>query len=100
MDKVQIHPTGLIDPKDATVLSKILGPEALRGCGGILVNKNGVRFVSELNRRMVVTRHIFDHGDTYGVLQGGREQKAALVILNEKVHYSRHMIISVIHYNY
>ncbi len=43
MEHVQIHPTGFIDPKDPSVMSKILGPEALRGSGGILINRQGKR---------------------------------------------------------
>ena len=31
MDKVQLHPTGFIDPKDPSNSTKILAPEAIRG---------------------------------------------------------------------
>lgn len=34
MDKVQLHPTGFINPKDPSNPTKILAPEAIRGCGG------------------------------------------------------------------
>ena len=51
MDKIQIHPTGFVDPKDPLNAVKFLGPEALRGCGGILINQHGKRFVDELGRR-------------------------------------------------
>lgn len=47
MDKVQIHPTFFVK-------EPILAPEALRACGGILVNKFGQRFVDELQPRDVV----------------------------------------------
>lgn len=33
MDKIQIHPTGFVDPNDPMATPKILAPEALRGLG-------------------------------------------------------------------
>jgi flavocytochrome c len=45
MDKVQIHPTGWVDPRDPTNPSKILAAEVLRGVGGILINSMGKRCV-------------------------------------------------------
>lgn len=59
MDKIQIHPTGFVDPKDPLNPVKFLGPEALRGCGGILLNPKGERFVNELGRRDHVSEKIF-----------------------------------------
>lgn len=50
-----MHPTALVDPCDPHAHSKILGPEALRGHGGILVDADGRRFVDELARRDEVT---------------------------------------------
>lgn len=47
LDKVQIHPTYFVK-------EPILAPEALRACGGILVNKFGQRFVDELQPRDVI----------------------------------------------
>lgn len=51
MDKVQVHPTGLVDPKDPTAKTKFLAAEALRGTGAIMLNKDGKRFANELARR-------------------------------------------------
>lgn len=42
MDKVQLHPTSFIDPKDPHNPTKYLGPEALRGSGGLLINQVGI----------------------------------------------------------
>lgn len=42
---LQVHPTALVDPKDPTNLSKFLGPETMRGEGGILVDGSGKRQV-------------------------------------------------------
>eukprot|EP00759_Apiculatamorpha_spiralis_P017222 PhF_6_TR23304/c1_g1_i1/m.32886 len=65
MDKIQLHPTGFIDPKDPTNNTKFLGPEALRGSGGILVNTKGKRFVNELDLRSKVSAAIHAQGDMY-----------------------------------
>ncbi|KAI9145317.1 FAD binding domain-containing protein [Paraphysoderma sedebokerense] len=60
MDKVQIHPTGFVDPKNETAKVKFLAPEALRGHGGILLNPvTGLRFTNELGTRAAVTADIF-----------------------------------------
>merc|ERR1712093_435566 len=51
MDKVQVHPTGLVDPKDPGSKWKFLAAEALRGEGGLLLNGDGNRFCDELGHR-------------------------------------------------
>jgi len=51
IEYVQIHPTGFVDPFDAYNQVKFLGPEALRGSGGILLNSDGKRFCNELGLR-------------------------------------------------
>jgi succinate dehydrogenase/fumarate reductase flavoprotein subunit len=43
MKKVQVHPTGWVDPRDPTNTSKILAAEILRGVGGILIDSKGER---------------------------------------------------------
>jgi succinate dehydrogenase/fumarate reductase flavoprotein subunit len=65
MDKVQLHPTGFINPKDPSNPTKILAPEAIRGCGGILVNNAGKRFVNELDLRSVVAAAIHKNCSNY-----------------------------------
>ncbi|KAJ5625501.1 hypothetical protein N7510_001810 [Penicillium lagena] len=55
MDKVQVHPTGLVDPKDPTAKFKFLAAEALRGEGGLLLNSDGDRFSDELGHRDYVS---------------------------------------------
>uniref|UniRef100_A0A1I8BF21 FAD_binding_2 domain-containing protein n=1 Tax=Meloidogyne hapla TaxID=6305 RepID=A0A1I8BF21_MELHA len=61
MDKVQIHPTAFIDPKDPGATTKFLAAEALRGKGAILVNHKGKRFGNELGRRDDLTKQISQH---------------------------------------
>ncbi|EAZ62928.2 Osmotic growth protein [Scheffersomyces stipitis CBS 6054] len=62
LDKVQVHPTGLIDYNDTDTISGkkvprflFLGAEALRGEGGIILNAKGERFVDELGPRDYVS---------------------------------------------
>ena len=55
LDKVQVHPTGLVDPKDPTSKWKFLAAEALRGEGGLLLNSKGERFCDELGHRDYVS---------------------------------------------
>ncbi|KAK9810002.1 hypothetical protein WJX72_003197 [[Myrmecia] bisecta] len=58
MDKVQVHPTGFVDPANPHAKTKFLAPEKLRGAGGLLFNMAGRRFVDELQRRDTVTQAI------------------------------------------
>ncbi|MCJ1262184.1 hypothetical protein MMC22_002054 [Lobaria immixta] len=55
LDKVQVHPTGLVDPKDPGSKWKFLAAEALRGEGGLLLNAKGQRFADELGHRDYVS---------------------------------------------
>ena len=59
MDKVQVHPTGLVDPKDPTAKFKFLAAEALRGEGGLLLNSDGQRFADELGHRDYVSAQMW-----------------------------------------
>ncbi|KAI9855686.1 MAG: hypothetical protein M1824_005919 [Vezdaea acicularis] len=59
MDKVQVHPTGLVDPKDPDSKWKFLAAEALRGEGGLLLNASGDRFCDELGHRDYVSGEMF-----------------------------------------
>ena len=60
MDKVQVHPTGLVDPKDPGSKWKFLAAEALRGEGGLLINSKGERFVDELEHRDFVSDRMWE----------------------------------------
>merc|ERR1719331_249003 len=55
LEWVQVHPTGLVKPDDADAKIKFLAAEALRGVGGLILNKEGQRFANELGRRDYVT---------------------------------------------
>lgn len=51
MTAVQVHPTGLVHPDQPDSKVKFLAAEALRGVGGLMLDKNGLRFCNELGRR-------------------------------------------------
>lgn len=55
LEKVQVHPTGLVDLKEPDAKVKFLAAEALRGCGGLLLDNQGKRFCDELGHRDYVT---------------------------------------------
>ena len=55
LEKVQVHPTGLVDPKVPDAKVKFLAAEALRGVGGLLLDREGIRFCDELGHRDYVT---------------------------------------------
>jgi flavocytochrome c len=55
MEYVQLHPTGFIDPTDRDNHVKVLAAEVVRGIGGVLLNRDGKRFVNELGTRKFVT---------------------------------------------
>jgi len=76
MDQVQVHPTGFVNPKDPDAGTKFLAPEKLRGVGGVLLNKDGKRFVNELARRDHVTDHMLKQdGKVAWLLLGDDEAK-------------------------
>ncbi|RSH83425.1 uncharacterized protein EHS24_007109 [Apiotrichum porosum] len=61
LEKVQVHPTGLVDPKDPEAKVKFLAAEALRGVGGLLIDNTGNRFVDELQHRDFVTNKMWEN---------------------------------------
>jgi len=59
MTYVQVHPTGIVNPKDPDNKIKFLAAEALRGSGGIMLDANGKRFCNEMGRRDYVSGEMF-----------------------------------------
>ncbi|KAJ9468581.1 Fumarate reductase [Diplonema papillatum] len=55
MEDVQVHPTGFVDPAHPDADTKTLCAELLRGSGGLLLLRNGSRFVDELGTRQHVS---------------------------------------------
>merc|ERR1712194_566127 len=54
MDRVQLHPTGFVDPKKPQEHLKTLAAELLRGVGGLILDNKGARFTDELGTRQAV----------------------------------------------
>eukprot|EP01128_Nolandella_sp_AFSM9_P008614 TRINITY_DN52_c0_g1_i2.p1 TRINITY_DN52_c0_g1~~TRINITY_DN52_c0_g1_i2.p1 ORF type:complete len:525 (-),score=127.01 TRINITY_DN52_c0_g1_i2:119-1540(-) len=63
MEQIQVHPTSFVNPKEPEALSKFLAPEALRGFGGVLIDKSGKRFANELLRRDELSAEIKKNGN-------------------------------------
>ena len=61
MEKVQVHPTGLVDPREPDAKVKFLAAEALRGVGGLLLQAEGKRFCDELGHRDYVTGMMWEN---------------------------------------
>lgn len=64
MNKIQVHPTGFIDPMDPLNQTKYLAAEMLRGVGGILLNIKGERFCNELGYRSHIFQKMKEQGST------------------------------------
>ncbi len=79
MEKIQVHPTGFVDPRDPLKNHKILAAENLRAVGGILLNHEGKRFVNELGLRDHVTDAIMNNCAPYA--HSG--PKVSYLVLNE-----------------
>lgn len=54
MDRVQLHPTGFVNPAKPEDHVKTLAAELLRGAGGLMLDRNGRRFTDELGTRKAV----------------------------------------------
>ncbi len=61
LKQVQVHPTGLVHPDEPNAKVKFLAAEALRGCGGLLLDKNGNRFCDDLGTRDYVSGRMMQH---------------------------------------
>uniref|UniRef100_A0A6A7G054 Flavocytochrome c n=1 Tax=Hirondellea gigas TaxID=1518452 RepID=A0A6A7G054_9CRUS len=55
LEYVQVHPTGLVNPAEPDAKVLFLAAEALRGCGGLILDNQGQRVCDELGRRDYVT---------------------------------------------
>ncbi|KAI8847946.1 FAD binding domain-containing protein [Chytridium lagenaria] len=75
MDKVQVHPTGLVDPKDPEAKVKFLAAEALRGVGGLLLDANGLRFADELGHRDYVTGQMWKNKGPFRLVLNSKAGK-------------------------
>eukprot|EP01112_Ceratiomyxa_fruticulosa_P003102 TRINITY_DN1349_c0_g1_i1.p1 TRINITY_DN1349_c0_g1~~TRINITY_DN1349_c0_g1_i1.p1 ORF type:complete len:924 (-),score=261.66 TRINITY_DN1349_c0_g1_i1:282-3053(-) len=73
---VQVHPTGLVDLNEPDAKVKFLAAEALRGVGGLLLNKNGSRFCNELGHRDYVSGKMWENNlPPYRLVLNGKGSK-------------------------
>lgn len=75
LDKVQVHPTGLVDPNEPDAKVKFLAAEALRGAGGLLLDAKANRFCDELGTRDYVTGKMWENGTTIRLILNGEASK-------------------------
>ncbi|KAG4101488.1 Flavocytochrome c [Neocallimastix lanati (nom. inval.)] len=75
MDMVQVHPTGLVDPRDPDAKWKFLAAEALRGVGGILIDRHGKRFCNELGYRDYVTDRMWNSKGPFRLVLNSKAAK-------------------------
>lgn len=61
LEKVQVHPTGLVHPDEPNAKVLFLAAEALRGVGGLLLTNDGQRFCDELGHRDYVTGKMWEN---------------------------------------
>lgn len=75
LEKVQVHPTGLVDPNEPKAKVKFLAAEALRGVGGLLLEANGKRFCDELGRRDYVSGEMWKNKFPIRLVLNGKASK-------------------------
>ena len=75
MTYVQVHPTGIVNPKDPNNKIKFLAAEALRGSGGIMLDATGKRFCNELGRRDYVSGEMFKGKAPFRLVLNGKSSK-------------------------
>eukprot|EP01062_Namystynia_karyoxenos_P061628 TRINITY_DN539_c0_g1_i2.p1 TRINITY_DN539_c0_g1~~TRINITY_DN539_c0_g1_i2.p1 ORF type:complete len:683 (+),score=299.30 TRINITY_DN539_c0_g1_i2:89-2050(+) len=86
LDMVQVHPTALVHPNEPDAKIKFLAAEALRGQGGVLIDREGKRFVDELQKRDYVTGAMWAHNK--GPYRLCLNSKAAETIKWHCAHYA------------
>lgn len=72
---VQVHPTGLVAIHDRENRIKFLAAGALRGEGGIILNKDGKRFCNDLGTRDYVTDSMWNNKPPFRLVLGENAHK-------------------------
>jgi len=75
LEYVQVHPTGLVHPDEPDAKVKFLAAEALRGVGGLLLDRHGRRFCNELGRRDYVSGEMGTHDGPFRLVLNGLGSK-------------------------
>jgi len=84
MDRVQLHPTGFVDPQRPQENTKTLGAELLRGVGGLLLDRFGRRFTDELGTRQAVVSAELRAAEAGLGLAAPHPPRAFTIVLNGK----------------
>ncbi|MCL2157467.1 MAG: fumarate reductase subunit A [Methanobrevibacter sp.] len=88
MEEIQFHPTGMLYPKSR---KGVLVTEAVRGEGGILLNKNNERFMENYDdRKELATRDVVSRA-IYNEIREGRGNEEGGVYL-DVTHLSKELI--------
>jgi len=80
MDRVQLHPTGFVDPAKPSEHTKTLAAELLRGVGGLILDRNGNRFTDELGTRQAVVNAELKSAAAGNALLGAPPRSFSLVL--------------------
>eukprot|EP00397_Hematodinium_sp_SG-2012_P011768 GEMP01011916.1.p1 GENE.GEMP01011916.1~~GEMP01011916.1.p1 ORF type:complete len:486 (+),score=121.47 GEMP01011916.1:51-1508(+) len=75
LEWVQVHPTGLVHPDEPDAKLKFLAAEALRGCGGLILDANGKRIANELGRRDYVSGEMMKNKGPFRLLLNSKASK-------------------------
>jgi flavocytochrome c len=75
LEWVQVHPTGLVKVGDEDAKVKFLAAEALRGVGGVLIDKSGKRFCNELGRRDYVSGEMWKNNPPFRLCLNSKASK-------------------------
>lgn len=75
LDWIQVHPTGLVNPAEPDSKWKFLAAEALRGVGGVILDKHGNRIANELGRRDYVTGQMWKNQGPFRLILNSKASK-------------------------
>jgi len=84
MDRVQLHPTGFVDPAKPSEHTKTLAAELLRGVGGLLLDSDGRRFTDELGTRQAVVNAELRAANVSGAARAPAPPRTFSLVLNGK----------------
>ncbi|KAG7344180.1 flavocytochrome c [Nitzschia inconspicua] len=81
MEKIQLHPTGFVDPANRASPNKVLAAEMLRGVGGILLDGTGRRFCNELGTRDYVSNQMMKYKTKGGLPKLRHDEQSKFYLL-------------------
>lgn len=97
LQHIQVHPTGLVHLDDPHNRVKFLAAEALRGEGGIILDRDGNRFCNDIGTRDYVSSRMWQHNKApYRLILNS---KASSGIAWHCKHYCGRRVMKVCHGN-